>query len=472
MIQNESKKKAAGARQKEHDVSAGTIAYATSVSPENVMDVLRKHLLVDGFDVVFDLKRSKGSYVFDAKRKKYFLDYFTFFASSPVGFNHPRMTSPEFLEKLARVSVHKPSSSDSYTVEMAEFMETFSRTAIPEYLPHAFLIEGGGLAVENTLKAAFDYRMQKNLQAGSYRSEADADRMKIIHFRRAFHGRTGYTLSLTNTDPIKTKYFPKFHWPRVHNPSMKFPLNEANLSFVEHEEDIAINQIKQAVVEFGKDLAALIVEPIQAEGGDNHFRKEFFERVRELCSENDIIMIMDEVQTGIGLTGKMWAHQHFVEPDAISFGKKTQVCGMLAGKKFDEVRDNALNTPGRLNSTFGGNLTDMVRFTKYLEIIEEEKLVENAAKVGEYLSTKLSGLQQEFPSLMTNARGRGLFCAFDMPSPEKRLELRHRVFDKGLLLIGCGESTIRFRPPLNLSEPEVDEGIEIISKALSEMKTE
>lgn len=472
MIQNESKKKAAGARQKEHDVSAGTIAYATSVSPENVMDVLRKHLLVDGFDVVFDLKRSKGSYVFDAKRKKYFLDYFTFFASSPVGFNHPRMTSPDFLEKLARVSVHKPSSSDSYTVEMAEFMETFSRTAIPEYLPHAFLIEGGGLAVENTLKAAFDYRMQKNLQAGSYRSEADADRMKIIHFRRAFHGRTGYTLSLTNTDPIKTKYFPKFHWPRVHNPSMKFPLNEANLSFVEHEEDIAINQIKQAVVEFGKDLAALIVEPIQAEGGDNHFRKEFFERVRELCSENDIIMIMDEVQTGIGLTGKMWAHQHFVEPDAISFGKKTQVCGMLAGKKFDEVRDNALNTPGRLNSTFGGNLTDMVRFTKYLEIIEEEKLVENAAKVGEYLSTKLSGLQQEFPSLMTNARGRGLFCAFDMPSPEKRLELRRRVFDKGLLLIGCGESTIRFRPPLNLSEPEVDEGIDIISKALSEMKTE
>ncbi len=471
MIGNEPKQKAAGAREKAHDVSAGTLAYATSVSPENVMDILQKHLLIDGFDVVFDLRRSKGSYVFDAKRKKYFLDFFTFFASSPVGFNHPRMTSPDFLEKLARVSIHKPSSSDSYTVEMAEFMETFSRLAMPDYLPHAFLVEGGALAVENALKASFDYRMQKNLQAGIYQTDSDADKMKIIHFRRAFHGRTGYTLSLTNTDPVKTKYFPKFSWPRIHNPAMKFPLNDSNISFVQHEEEISVNQLKQAIVEHGKNIAALIVEPIQAEGGDNHFRKEFFQRVKEICSENDIIMIMDEVQTGIGLTGKMWAHQHFVEPDAISFGKKTQVCGMLAGRKFDEVRDNVFNTTGRLNSTFGGNLTDMVRFTRFLEIITEEKLVENAAKVGAYLSAKLSELEQEFPALMTNARGRGLFCAFDMPSAEKRLELRRSVFDKGLLLIGCGERTIRFRPPLNLSEPEVDEGVEIIAKALSEMTT-
>ncbi|HQT91743.1 MAG TPA: aminotransferase class III-fold pyridoxal phosphate-dependent enzyme, partial [Candidatus Kryptobacter bacterium] len=325
---------------------------------------------------------------------------------------------------------------------------------------------------ENALKAAFDYRMRKNLKSGFYRSEDDEDRMKILHFRRAFHGRTGYTLSLTNTDPIKTKYFPKFRWPRIHNPAMRFPLSAENISFVKHEEEIAINQLKQAVVEFGKDLAALIVEPIQAEGGDNHFRKEFFERVRELCTENDIILIMDEVQTGIGLTGKMWAHQHFVEPDAISFGKKTQVCGVLAGNKFKEVEDNVFTTPGRLNSTFGGNLTDMVRFTKYLQIISEEKLVENAAKVGEYLLAKLSEVEQEFPSIVVNTRGRGLFCAFDMPSPDKRLELRQRVFDKGLLLIGCGERTIRFRPPLNLSEPEVDEGIEIIRKSLGEMKAD
>jgi len=441
----------------------------SNIKPEQVVDILREHLLVDGFDIIFDLKKSNGSYIFDARRKKYFLDFFTFFGSSPIGFNHPKMATPEFMEKLAYVSLAKPSNSDSYTVEMAEFIDVFSQIAIPDYLPHVFLIEGGALAVENALKAAFDYRMNKNLKAGTYRSNDDENRMKVIHFRRAFHGRSGYTLSLTNTDPIKTNYFPKFDWPRVHNPAMKFPLNEENIRFVKQEEEIAVNQIKQAIVEYGKNIAALIIEPIQAEGGDNHFRQEFFFRLREICSENDIIMIMDEVQTGIGLTGKMWAHQHFVEPDAISFGKKTQVCGFLGGKKFDEVKENVFNISGRLNSTFGGNLTDMVRFTKFLQIIDEEKLVENAATVGKYLLSKLRELEEEFPHLIFNTRGCGLFCAFDMLTHERRMELRQRAFEKNLILIGCGERSIRFRPPLNLSKSEVDEGINIIRKSFGEM---
>ncbi len=444
--------------------------YSTNISPDQVADVLRKHMLIDGFDIVFDLKQSKGSYAFDSKTKQRFLDFFSFFGSSPIGFNHPKMTTPEFLEKLGYVSVQKPSCSDSYTVEMAEFLDTFSRIAIPDYLPHVFLIEGGGLAVENALKAAFDYKMQKNLDAGFYSSEDDENRLKVIHFKRAFHGRTGYTLSLTNTDPTKTRYFPKFDWPRVNNPSIKFPLNEENLKYVRQEEEIAINQIKQSLAEFGNNIAALIVEPIQAEGGDNHFRKEFFVRLRDICRENDIIMVMDEVQTGIGLTGKMWAHQHFVEPDIIAFGKKTQVCGVLAGTKFDEVVKNVFNTSGRLNSTWGGNLTDMVRFTRQLQIIEEEKLIENAADVGELLLSRLRELESEFPRLVHNTRGRGLFCAFDMPSPQKRLELRQRVFNRHLLLIGCGERTIRFRPPLNINTLEVHEGVDIIRSSLAEME--
>ncbi len=434
------------------------------------MDILRHHLLVDGFDIVFDLKKSKGSYVFDAKRKKHFLDFFTFFGSSPIGFNHSKMTTPAFMKKLAYVSLAKPSNSDAYTVEMAEFMNTFSKIAIPEYLPHVFLIEGGALGVENALKAAFDYRMNKNLKSGIYRSADDENKMKIIHFRNAFHGRTGYTTSLTNTDTIKTKYFPKFDWPRIHNPSIKFPLTDENIRFVKQEEQIAVSQLKQAIVEYGKNIAALIIEPIQAEGGDNHFRKEFFVRLREICSENDIIMIMDEVQTGVGLTGKMWAHQHFVEPDAISFGKKTQVCGFLASKKFDEVKENVFNISGRLNSTWGGNLTDMVRFTKFLKIIREEKLIENAAKTGEYLLGKLKEIEEEFPHLIFNTRGLGLFCAFDMQTHERRLELRQAAFERNLILIGCGERTIRFRPPLNLKKSEVDEGIDIIRKSLAGMR--
>ncbi len=446
--------------------------YASNIHPDQVTNLLRKHMLIDGFDIVFDLKQSKGAYVFDSKSKKRFLDFFTFFGSSPIGFNHPKMMTQEFLEKLAYVSVQKPSCSDSYTVEMAEFMDTFSRLAIPDYLPHVFLIEGGGVAVENALKTAFDFKMQRNLSSGFYTNEDDENRLKVIHFKRAFHGRTGYTLSLTNTDPIKTKFFPKFNWPRVHNPAIKFPLDEENLRYVKQEEEISINQIKQAIAEFGKNIAALIIEPIQAEGGDNHFRKEFFIRLRDICTENDIIMIMDEVQTGIGLTGKMWAHQHFVEPDIISFGKKTQVCGILAGNIFGEVIENVFNTSGRLNSTWGGNLTDMVRFGRQLQIIEEEKLIDNAEKVGELLLARLRELESEFPQFVRNARGRGLFCAFDMPSPRKRLELRQRVFNRNLLLIGCGERTIRFRPPLNINTLEINEGIDIIRTSLAEMESD
>lgn len=442
---------------------------SVNIAPEEVAGILRKHLLIDGFDIVFDLKQSKGSYVFDSRTKKRYLDFFTFFGSSPIGFNHPKMTTKDFMEKLAYVSVQKPSCSDSYTMEMAEFMDIFARTAIPDYLPHAFLIEGGALAVENALKSAFDFRVQKNLKSGFYTSENDANRLQVVHFKRAFHGRSGYTLSLTNTDPVKTRFFPKFEWPRVLNPSMKFPLNEVNLKYVKQEEEIAINQIKQAIVEYGKNIAALIIEPIQAEGGDNHFRAEFFTRLRDICSENEIIMIMDEVQTGVGLTGKMWAHQHFVEPDIIAFGKKTQVCGILAGKVFDEVKENVFNTSSRLNSTWGGNLTDMVRFGRQLQIINEDKLIENAAKVGEVLLTGLRELESEFPHFVQNSRGRGLLCAFDMPSPEKRLELRQKVFNRRLLLIGCGERTIRFRPPLNISTVEINEGIDIIRASLAEM---
>jgi L-lysine 6-transaminase len=162
--------------------------------------------------------------------------------------------------------------------------------------------------------------------------------MVVIHFRQAFHGRLGYTLSLTNTDPIKHKYFPKFKWPRIHNPAIKFPLNEENLKKVQEEEQLALNQIKDAIKEYGHNIAALIIEPIQAEGGDNHFRKEFLVALREICDENEIMYIMDEVQTGIGLTGKMWAHEHFVKPDIIAFGKKSQVCGILVVKGLMKSR--------------------------------------------------------------------------------------------------------------------------------------
>jgi L-lysine 6-transaminase len=436
------------------------------VLPSEVHPVLNRHMLADGFNLVVDLQKSHGSYIYDSRANRTLLDFFSFFASSALGMNHPKLTTPEFLEKLGRAAVNKPSNSDAYTVEMAEFVETFARIAQPSYLPHVFFIEGGALGNENALKAAFDWKVRKNLAKGHTRELG----MQVIHFKNAFHGRTGYTMSLTNTDPIKVKYFPKFQWPRIHNPILSFPLTGAVLEQVKKEETMAIDQIKNAISQNPDDIAALIIEPIQAEGGDNYFRKEFFIELRTICDESDIMFIFDEVQVGVGITGKMWAHEYFVKPDMMSFGKKMHVCGFISSTRIDETPDNVFHVPSRLNSTFGGNLIDMVRAARILEIIDEEHLVENARVVGEYLHKNLLALEKEYPELVHNVRGLGLFCAMDLDAHQNRELIKEKALGKGLMLIGCSDRTIRFRPPLNLSKAEVDEGIDIIRRCLKEMK--
>lgn len=443
-----------------------TTGASTVITPSNTHEVIGRHMLMDALDFVVDIERSQGSYIHDSKTNKKFLDFFTYVASVPIGFNHPKMQTPEFKAKLLAAAMNKPTNSDVYCVEMAEFVDAFGRLAMPDYLPHVFFIEGGALGVENALKAAFDWKVRKNFAKG-YKEERGT---QVIHFQRAFHGRTGYTLSLTNTDPVKTDYFPKFKWPRIINPAIKFPLTDDNLKSVVEAENTAIKQIKEAISQNKDDIAAIILEPIQGEGGDNHFRKEFFEQLRTITLESDIMLIFDEVQTGVGLTGKMWAHQHFVKPDMISFGKKTQVCGFMAGKRIEEIKDNVFTVPSRINSTWGGALVDMVRAQKYLEIIAEEKLVENARITGEYLLQNLRELQKEFSGLVSNARGLGLFCAFDLRDGKERMDLRNKAYAKGLVVLGSGERSIRFRPPLNINKKEVDEGITILKESLREMK--
>jgi L-lysine 6-transaminase len=436
------------------------------VLPSEVRTVLNQHMLADGFNLVVDLQKSHGSYIYDSRTNRTLLDFFSFFASSALGMNHPKLTTPEFLEKLGRAAVNKPSNSDAFTIEMAEFVETFARIGQPSYLPYVFFIEGGALGNENALKAAFDWKVRKNLGKGYTRELG----MQVIHFKNAFHGRTGYTMSLTNTDPIKVKYFPKFQWPCIHNPILSFPLTDAVLEQVKKEETIAIDQIKNAISQNPDDIAALIIEPIQAEGGDNYFRKEFFIELRTICDESDIMLIFDEVQVGVGITGKMWAHEYFVKPDMMSFGKKMHVCGFISSTRIDEIPNNVFHVPSRLNSTFGGNLIDMVRAARILEIIDEEHLVENARVVGEYLHKNLLALEKEYPELVNNVRGLGLFCAMDLDAHQNRELIKEKALGKGLMLIGCSDRTIRFRPPLNLSTAEVDEGIDIIRRCLKEMK--
>ena len=438
------------------------------IQPVEVHSVLSRHMLADGYDVVMDLKKSKGSWVFDAKRGRAVLDFFTNFASCPIGYNHPRLDTPEFRDRLADVAVNKPANSDIYTTYFAEFVETFSRLAVPPSLnKHMFFIEGGALGIENALKTAFDWKIRRNFRRG-YQSERGT---QIMHLREAFHGRTGYTLSLTNTaDPRKTQYFPKFDWPRIDNPKIQFPATPESLADAARREKVAMEQAKKFLVERKDDIAAFIMEPIQGEGGDNHFRPEFFKAVRDLCDANDMLLIFDEVQTGVGLTGKMWGFQNFgVEPDIFAFGKKTQVCGFVSNDRIFDIDENVFTVKSRINSTWGGNLTDMVRSQRFFEVIEEENLLENAANVGAYFLAELQRFAEQFPKLVSNVRGRGLMAAFDLPSGDLRNAAIKAMMQNDVMVLASGHQSIRFRPPLNLSMEEAAEGIRRMEKALRQL---
>lgn len=434
---------------------------ATRMSPERVFETLGRHMLVDGFHLVMDLEKSQGSWLVDARDGKRYLDFYTFFATTPLGHNHPRLREPAFEAELGSIAVNKPANSDIYTTAYAEWVETFAARCLPPYLKYLFWIDGGALAVENALKAAFDWKVRKNLAKGKTEKGS-----KVIHFKDAFHGRSGYTLSLTNTaDPRKHQYFPKFNWPRIPNPKVTFPLHGANLAAVEAAEREAVAAILQAVMQDPDEIACLIIEPIQGEGGDNHFRPEFFRKLRQLADEYEFLLIFDEVQTGFGATGKWWAHQHFdVKPDIISFGKKTQACGIAAGPRLDEV-DSVFKIPSRINSTWGGNLVDMVRGTRIIQVIQEEGLLDHCWNQGLRLQQGLQWIAKEFPELVANPRGLGLFCAVDIESPDLRGQVVAKCQELGMIILPTGVQGLRFRPALNLKAEDLDLGVELLHKA-------
>jgi L-lysine 6-transaminase len=407
---------------------------------------LSKFVLTDGFAHVADLKKSHGSWFVDANTGKEYLDCYSLHASQPLGWNHPKLN--EHKKKLTDVVFHNISNSDLYSAPYNDFVDAFANIT-PDFT-HYFFVSGGTLGVENALKAAFDWKAQK-LEWDEYHDD-NAEQLDVIHLTEAFHGRSGYTLSLTNTGLIKTKWYPKFKWTRISNPKIQEELD------IHASEDFSLHQAESALKN-GK-VAAIILETIQGEGGDNHFRPEYFQALRDLANRYEAMLILDEVQTGVGLTGKMWAYEHFgIVPDMICFGKKTQVCGFCSTNRIDEVPNNVFKVSGRINSTWGGNLVDMVRATAYLKIIEEDNLVNNAKEVGDYFLKEMSKLP------LNNVRGRGLMIAFDLPTSEERdyflTKLNERVF-----CLKCGQKSIRFRPHLTFTKDDVEVAVNAVKQLL------
>ena len=399
------------------------------MSNTQVIETLRENILVDGFHIVVDQTRSLGSYVVDLNTGKKYLDCYSQFASQPLGWKHSAMIKAQ--AEMGYAGRVKLANSDMYSEGYADFVEKFSEIT-PDF-KHYFFIEGGALGVENALKAAFDWKAKKL----KYTHAVDINNLDIFHLKNAFHGRTGYTLSLTNTTPEKTALFPKFKWTRV----------EPDWEDIERR--------------IHGEVAAIIVEPIQGEGGDNHFPPVFFKNLRRIADEHECLLIFDEVQTGMGLTGKMWAYEHFdIVPDMMCFGKKTQVCGFCSTERIDEIEDNVFNTSGRINSTWGGNIVDMVRFRYIVDAIQKEKLVDNAHNIGAHLLWCLNTIRG-----LDNVRGKGLMIAFDLSSSELR-DRMVELLQENMIVLKCGSRSIRLRPPLTFSDEDADTACRYIREAL------
>jgi len=419
-----------------------------------VHETLRKYQLADGLPIVLDLERSQGVWMHDALTGKRYLDAFSFFASWPMGFNHPKLADPAFQAELLRASSTNVTNSDIYTFEMAAFVEAFGSRATPAGFPHHFWISGGALGVENALKTAFDWKARK---LGRTRLEDSVDDLVVIHFRQAFHGRSGYTLSLTNTRLDKIGLFPKFPWPRVHNPAIEFDLEGGIANDIEAEEERATAEIEAAFAAHPGKVAAIIIEPMQGEGGDNHFRGEFLARLRRFADEHQAMLIFDEVQTGFWGSGKAWWWEHLgVAPDIVVFGKKAQVCGIYASNRVDEVEGNVFAVPSRINSTWGGNLADMVRCRRFIEIIEEDDLGAHIAAMGDRLMAGLRPLAGR-TGAFSNVRGRGSLVAVTLETPEARQRLLKELFAHEVIALASGPASLRFRLPLVIGPGEIDE---------------
>ncbi|MER6425852.1 L-lysine 6-transaminase [Streptomyces sp. NPDC001137] len=442
-----------------------TVAAASTIHPGEVHERLGRHVLTDGFKLVLDPLASRGSWIVDARTSEKFLDLYSFFASAPLGLNAPGIVDdPEFMTLLAQVAANKPANPDMYTTHYAEFVETFARVLGDPELPRLFFVEGGALAVENALKTAFDWKSRRNEAAG----RSPELGTKVLHLSRAFHGRSGYTLSLTNTEPNKTARFPQFDWPRIDVPAMRFPL-ERHLAEVEEAEQRALAQARRAFEAHPHDVACFIAEPIQGEGGDNHMRPEFLRAMQALCHEYDALFVLDEVQTGVGITGTTWAYQQLgLEPDIVAFAKKVQLGGIMAGRRVDQVPDNVLRVSGRINSTWGGGLVDMVRARRIMEIIERDDLVAHAAAVGSWFLAELRDLEVRHVAVASNARGRGLMTAIDLPDSGVRDEAVRRLrTEEQVIALPCGERSMRFRPALSITQDELGLALRALDRVLA-----
>ncbi len=425
-----------------------------------MLEELGRYVVATPYPFALDLAKCEGMWLTTVDGQRLF-DWAGYYGSKLIGHNHPGLYEPGYVERLVRAANNKVANPDFLTEECLAYYRMLHRVA-PAAMQNprleVYVVNSGAEAVENMMKYLVAKYNHKQAAAGK-----PVGNRRFLYFDKAFHGRTVFALNVTQTiDPVATK---DFHGLTLNgNVKLPFPAFDSGASRQENLTSAlrALDQVESALKLMSDEIVGIIVEPIQGAGGHRVAVPEFFQGLSELAHRHGVYLAFDEVQTGLGATGKMWALDHFNLPHA--------PMAVASGKKFGNgvvYMHEPLHDVGVLDSTWGGTLADMVRVVREMEIVEEEGLVERAAVNGERLASGLRAMAERNLGLVCNIRGLGLYQGFSLDSPERKsrlIEVAREEF--GLLLLGAGKRSIRTRPNLSVTGAEVDQFLETIEFAL------
>jgi len=455
-------------------VTTSSVPGPKSLALRQEMDSVQQTSTIHFF---VDYAASTGNYLVDVDGNRY-LDVLGQIASLPIGYNHPAilsaMTDPDNLPMLAQRPCLGLLPPNDWTKRIHNSLMRIA----PKGLSEANTMMCGSCSNENAFKAAFIW-YQTRQRGGLPPTDVDLEScmknqlpgspdLSVLSFRGGFHGRLMGCMSATHSKAIHKVDIPAFDWPVVDFPTLKYPLEEY-VDENNHEEARCLALAEEAMITSranDKPVAAIIVEPIQSEGGDNHASHNFFRRLRKIAEEQEVAFIVDEVQTGGGSTGTFWAHETWNlenPPDIVTFSKKLQTGGYYTKPEFRP------NEGYRIFNTWMGDPSKMIQLQAFVDTVERDHLLENTNITGQFLLDGLNGLQIQYPDILTRVRGIGTFCAFDLTTPTQRDTLVALLRMNGVECAGSGDVSLRLRPALIFQPRHAAEFLDILEHCIKEL---